>query len=364
MNYNPLYGWDDGTTERIIEWGTERNGIPTVCWHINVPKDFSSYEIGDAVDWSKCTYKPDETDFDTANAVIEGTKEYEYVMLTIEKLAEQLQKVQDAGVPIIFRPYHEAEGNGGEEGSWFWWGKAGSETYKALWKQLYTTLTEEYGIHNLIWEFNSYDYTTSINWYPGDEWVDIVGYDKYNTVYNRHDGKTSGPNEDAISGTFYDLVDITNNTKMVSMPENSTVPSLSNILTEKAYWLYFCIWYDNGSDNFLTGSDYNDYDTLKEMYQSDYCITLSELPDWKNYTSQSAPEFTPGDVNDDGVVNVFDSILLKKYLLDDGDVPAVLAASPYDTDGNGIINSADLVLLNEFLTGKNVKLTYYKEQDD
>ena len=31
MNYNPLYGWDDGSTERIIEWANDRNGIPTVC---------------------------------------------------------------------------------------------------------------------------------------------------------------------------------------------------------------------------------------------------------------------------------------------------------------------------------------------
>ena len=67
------------------------------------------------------------------------------------------------------------------------------------------------------------------------------------------------------------------------MPENDTVPSLENIEIEKANWLYFCIWYDNGSDNFLSGTDKNDPETLKEMYQSDYCITLSELPDWKNY---------------------------------------------------------------------------------
>ena len=65
------------------------------------------------------------------------------------------------------------------------------------------------------------------------------------------------------------------------MPENDTVPSLENMLIEKAHWLYFCIWYDNGSDNFLTGKNKNNYDTLKEIYQSDYCITLDELPDWK-----------------------------------------------------------------------------------
>lgn len=289
MNYNPLYGWDDGSTERIIEWG-ERNGIPTVCWHINLPLDFASYEVGEPLDWEKCSYKNNDT-FDVAKATVEGTKEYEYTMLTIDCLAQELLKVQEAGVPVIFRPYHEAEGNGGinGEGAWFWWSQDGAEAYKALWRQLYTTLTEKYGIHNLIWEFNSYDYATSPEWYPGDEWVDMVGFDKYNTVYNRHDGLTSGPNEDAISGTFYNLVDIVDNKKLVAMPENDTVPSLENILVEKAHWLYFCIWYDNGSENFLSGEDKNNPETLKEMYQSDYCITLSELPDWKKYDMEYVP---------------------------------------------------------------------------
>ena len=379
MNYNPLYGWDDQTTERIIEWGTERNGIPTVCWHINVPKNFANYELGDAVDWQKCTYKPDETDFDTSKAIVEGTKEYEDVMLTIKTLAEELKKVQDAGVPIIFRPYHEAEGNTNTNGSgsWFWWGKSGAEVYKKLWKQLYTTLTEEYGIHNLIWEYNSYDYSTSPQWYPGDDCVDIVGYDKYNCVYNRHDGKTSGPNEDAISSTFYTLVNLTNGKKLVSMPENDTVPSLENIEIEKANWLYFCIWYDNGSDNFLSGTDKNNPETLKEMYQSDYCITLSELPDWKNYknggdtpttttaTTDSGSETTTtvttttgttevviGDVNGDGVINVVDAMLLKRYLLAKNAEDATYN-TVWDWNQDETCDVLDVVGLTKFLLRKD-----------
>jgi len=58
-------------------------------------------------------------------------------------------------------------------------GFAGAEVYKELWKLLYKTLTEKYGIHNLIWEVNLYTYANSYEWYPGDEYVDIIGYDKY-----------------------------------------------------------------------------------------------------------------------------------------------------------------------------------------
>lgn len=336
MNYNPLYGWDDNTTERCIEWVKERNGIATACWHINVPKDFASYELGETIDWQDATYKPNETDFDTAKAVIEGTKEYEYVMLTIEDLAEQLTRLQDAGVPIILRPYHEAEGNSNTDGSgsWFWWGKAGAEVYKQLWVQLYTKLTEEYDLHNIIWEYNSYDYATSAQWYPGDEYVDIVGYDKYNCVYNRHDGKTSGPNEDAISSTFYKLVDLTDGKKLVSMPENDTVPSLENIQVEKAYWLYFCIWYDNGQDNFLSGSDKNDPETLKEMYQSEFCITLDELPE-DLYTNTDVRPTTTASTDDQPTTSTTTTV--------DGDY--ILG----DFDRNEVVDGVDLTLARQAL---------------
>lgn len=292
MNYNPLYGWDDNTTERVIEWVKDRNGIATGCWHINVPKDFANYELGDAVDWKECTYKPDETDFDTNNAIVEGTKEYEYFMLAIEDLAEQLLRLQEANVPIILRPLHEAEGNSNTDGSgsWFWWGKGGAETYKELWKLLYTTLTEDYGLHNIIWEYNSYDYTTSAQWYPGDDYVDIVGFDKYNTVYNRHDGLTSGPNVDAISSTFYSLVNLTDAKKLVSMPENDTIPTIENMEVEEARWLYFCPWYGEH----ILDSSKNDPETVKAIYQDDYCINLADLPEnLYSYKSEQGEVTTP-----------------------------------------------------------------------
>lgn len=291
MNYNPLYGWEDGTTERIIDWVNTRNGIATACWHINVPKDFTSYTLGEFLDWKSCTYKPSETNFNTANAVVPGTKEYEYVMMTIEDLAEQLLILQDNNVPIIFRPYHEAEGNGGAngEGAWFWWASAGAEVYKQLWRILYTELTETYGIHNLIWTYNSYVYSTSPLWYPGDDVVDIVGYDKYNTIYNRYDGLSGVPNEDAISSIFYQLVDLTSGTKMVAMTENDTIPNVQNLVDEKAGWLYFCPWYGEH----LMSSSFNYPDTLISIYQSDYVITLDELPDLKNGSQVPNATITP-----------------------------------------------------------------------
>lgn len=292
MNYNPLYGWEDGTTERMIDWVNNRGGIATASWHINVPKNFTTYQLGQPVDWLNATYKPTDTNFNTANAVVPGTKEYQYLKLAIEDMAEQLLILQDNGVPVIFRPFHEAEGNGGlnGEGAWFWWAKAGAEVYKQLWDLLYTELTETYGLHNLIWTYNSYVYSTSPAWYPGSNQVDMIGYDKYNTIYNRYDGLSGVPNEDAISSIFYQLVDLTGGTKMVAMTENDTVPSVQNLTEEKAGWLYFLPWYGEH----LMSTAFNYPETLTTLYQSPYVITLDELPNLK--TNQPNASITPTSI--------------------------------------------------------------------
>jgi mannan endo-1,4-beta-mannosidase len=75
------------------------------------------------------------------------------------------------------------------------------------------------------------------------------------------------------------MVQITDGQKMVTMSENDSIPSLENLVNDKAAWLYFCPWYMN----YLTSEQNNPVDNLIEIYQSDYCITLDELPDLKKY---------------------------------------------------------------------------------
>lgn len=346
MNYNPLYGWDDETTERIIDWVKNRNGIATVCWHIHVPNDFDAYTLGEFVDWEDTTYKPEQTNFITENALIKGTKEHDYLMLAIDDLAVELIRLQDSGVPVIFRPYHEPEGNGPNGGAWFWWGSGDAEVYKDLWIHLFETLTEDYGLHNLIWEFNSYTYDTSPAWYPGDEWVDMVGYDKYNTIYNRNDGLSGVPNEDALSSVFYKLVELTGGKKMVAMAENDTIPSIENLLVEKAGWLYFCPWYGD----FLMSENFNHQDTLIDVYQSDYTITLDELP--ANLYDGGVANPLAGDVNCDGQVNTEDLLLLKKFVLGKSSLSSQ-GSQNADLNSDDNINSIDIVLLIRLIATSN-----------
>ena len=76
----------------------------------------------------------------------------------------------------MWRPLHEAEGG------WFWWGAEGAEPCKELYRLLYKKLTEEYKLDNLIWEWTGSTSPVAADWYPGDDVVDIIGYDKYNAA--------------------------------------------------------------------------------------------------------------------------------------------------------------------------------------
>ena len=382
-SYCPCYAWDDGVAQRMIDWGKD-GGICTASWHINVPTNKADYTMGEPLDFAKTTYS-EKTDFVTANCMVEGTYEYEYFQLCIDNLAAELKKVEAAGVPIIFRPLHEAEGNGPEDGkgAWFWWAKEGAEVYKQLWAFLQDELMNKRDIHNLIWEQNLYTWgNTSVNWYSGDDKVDIVGYDKYNTQYHRHDGNASGvPNEDAEAGIFYQLYDMIDGKKMIAMAENDSIPSLTNMLVEHAYWLYFCPWYDSEQAHFVTGKEYQNVDTLTELYQSEFNISLDELPadlygngSSASTTSTATTTKTPasttttvvssdivyGDADGSNDISVSDIVIVlqysankEKYPLDDD------ALTACDVNLDKTVDSKDAALIQQADAGL-ITLPYTK----
>lgn len=340
--YNTTQPYYDDAPERAIQWFNTEGGIPTISFHWNVPTEEGSSSAAFYVESASATY----TTFSITNALKEGTWEHDVILADIEVLATQLQKLEDADVPCIFRPLHEAEG------AWFWWGAEGPEPCKELYIFLWEKLTNEYGLDNIIWEWTSYTYSTSPAWYPGDEYVDMIGYDKYNAV-------NYSANLSAIASTFYSLVASTEGEKMVAMSENDTIPSLSNLVDSKAAWLYFCPWYGN----YITDASLNPVDNLAEIYQSDYCITLDELPDWDTYeigTGSGTTETTPkedidshwGDVNCDGNVKINDVIMLNRFLAEDQTVSITAQGMlNAECDGTAGVTGDDAVAILRSIAG-------------
>lgn len=301
LAYRADTNWIDHAPERAIEWTNKYKGIAALTWHWNIP---STEDGGDDVAfYVESTGNKPFTTFSITNALKDGTWENKQLLADIDAIAAELTKLKEADVPVLWRPLHEAEGG------WFWWGAEGSEPCKKLYRLLYDKLTNEYGLDNLIWVWTGYTFPTSADWYPGDDVVDMIGYDKYNAV----DGL---PNLSSISSTFYSLVKSTNGQKMVAMSENDSIPSLENLINDKAGWLYFCPWYKN----YLTSEQNNPVDNLVEIYTSEYCITLDELPDLKSYPiteNENPPDKKKdlaGDANCNGEVRLNDAVLVMQSI--------------------------------------------------
>lgn len=171
MDYSPSrveYQGDIATTvEDAIEFA-ERGGIVSVLWHWNAPVGL--YDTEEQPWWSG--FYTEATDFNVATALADTTNaNYTLLIRDIDAIAEELLRLQDAGVPVLWRPLHEAEGG------WFWWGAQGAEPAKELWELMYDRLTNHHGLNNLIWVWNS----IAADWYPNPDTVDILSADVYAT---------------------------------------------------------------------------------------------------------------------------------------------------------------------------------------
>ncbi len=263
IEYSPsrvANGSNPKSTEYAIDFW-KNGGIVTFCWHWNPPEKYLTKE------WYRGFYA-DSTDIDLA-AIMNGEDEegYQLLMEDVDAIAKQLQILQEADVPVLWRPLHEASGG------WFWWGASGAEAYKKLYILLYDKLTNEYGLNNLIWVWNGQD----ADWYPGDEYVDIIGEDLYpgEHVYTPQTNK------------YLQAVHYTDADKMVVMSENGCIFDPELAVRDGAMWGFFCTWEGEfvakNTAIFAYSEQYTETSMLQKAYDSDVVITLDELPDLHSY---------------------------------------------------------------------------------
>ncbi len=248
MDYSPsriAHGSDaKGETEKLIDLA-KKGAIITISWHWNAPKDLidKTYkdDNGNTVDasWYKGFYS-NATTFDVAKAMSDPkSEEYKLILRDIDAIATQLKKLSATKVPVLWRPLHEADGR------WFWWGVKGPEPCLKLWKLLVDRLTNKHQLHNLIWVWNS----PNPEWYPGDEYVDIMAIDAY-----------PSDTRDPLSGSWDDLIKRFDGKKLLAISEFGGVPDIERMFRYGCYWSYFVTW--NGT------LSKNTDDSIKAIYRS------------------------------------------------------------------------------------------------
>jgi mannan endo-1,4-beta-mannosidase len=239
--------------KNAIAWSAQRKGIVSLCWHWFAP-------VGDKVFYTK------ETQFDVARGVCEGTPEYKAVLRDVDAIAAELKRLEDARVPVLWRPLHEANGR------WFWWGAKGPEPFKKLWRLVFERLTFHHKLSNLIWVYSPGAGIELADWYPGDPYLDIIGQDHYPLDGNH------GPARDI----FDELVALRSGVKMVGLSENGPIPDPVQLVDQKANWLFFITW----SGRILTQN--NPAEQLKAFFNHPHVLTLKDLPDLDRYPFKPA----------------------------------------------------------------------------
>lgn len=283
---NPFKGgwrvnYDD--IAQMSEWWND-GGIVSACWHWNVPNEEAEKYGKEAYtctpgDGKKNSDGTMTTVFSPKNIFTEGTWEQKIADEDLALLASLLKKFQEAGIPVIWRPLHEASGNAASGGTaWFWWGADGAETYVKLWRKMFDYFKAE-GLNNLIWVWTTqtgygYDESKGIlldkDWYPGDEYVDIVGRDEYTKT-----AEQSAEEFEAIRTAFPK--------KMVTLSECGSVAKLSEQIAEGAAWSWAMPWYDDTADEAKSLDNHQHADTKwwKDAMNCENVVSRADLPSFK-----------------------------------------------------------------------------------
>ena len=257
MNHTRNYSWEikDDLVKNAQYWWSQK-GMVACHWHWRDP-----LRKNDAF-YSPSGNSGENTTFDASKVSDTLSVEYKAIMTDIDTIATYLIKLRNANVPVLWRPLHEASGK------WFWWGYKGADATKALWKVMFDRLVKYHGLNNLIWIWTSDIKADNMTWYPGDDYVDILGMDIYPT-----DGDFSSQ-----VNSFTKLKSDFSGKKLITLSENGSIPDPDNLVKDKAGWLWFMPWYGD----YTRKSTINPVSQWQKIMNHSYVITRDEMPDLKN----------------------------------------------------------------------------------
>jgi mannan endo-1,4-beta-mannosidase len=272
-----LSGWNSPTwgktytpvVERVIQQAEQ-------CWKDGfiVSMQFHWKHPGkkDGTAWvGKHGKNPPSGPFDMTAATKPGTEQHTQFMEDLAKHADYLERLAEARVPILWRPFHEVDGG------WFWWtDKENPESTAEMWRILFKYLVEERQLNNLIWVYSAalkpakdgkdveqIDYRK--RFYPGAEYVDISGIDIYANDYYGWEKP-----QDSAYPKAYQIMTQVSPGKMLALCECGGYPNPTLMQEKGPRWLYSLPWWGPGKQQTAEWIDF--------CYNHDFTITKSQVP--------------------------------------------------------------------------------------
>ena len=239
-----------------------------LTWHAVRPTDDEPVTFRDSVQGHL-------TDFEWNEVLTPDTNLYNRWVEQVDVIAGYLRQLQAAGVPVLFRPYHEMNGN------WFWWGgRPGEHGSLALYRQLYDRFVHLHHLNNLVWVWNvnspSENAGPIASYYPGAQYADVVTMDIYGE----------------FKQSYYDDILALAGDKPIALAEVGAMPTL-DALARQPRWAYFMMW-----SGLAEGA--NSPEQLQTMFHSPNLLNRGDAPFGPDAAGGSAevepatPEAAPG----------------------------------------------------------------------
>ena len=256
-----------------------RGGVTTVAWHFSNPVTPKT-----GFYWKDSVSAPAVPDLIPGGSHHE---QYKAILQTVGSLANSVKGKNGELVPMLFRPYHEFDGG------WFWWGKphCSKEDFTKLWQFTVSYLRDSLQVHNFIYVFSpdclfktEADYTDR---YPGDAWVDMVGFDDYadfgrNGRYNLPAGITKLKIVSDFARKAGKLAAFTE-TGLESIPDSTwwTNSLLKSLKAEKVRLAYVLVWRNDARSATHFYAPYPGQASVPDFlqfYKDPYTLFEADLP--------------------------------------------------------------------------------------
>lgn len=248
------------TTEQqrqlIVDTAIKRHAegrIVTLMWHCCWPVNCDTCD-GDDI-WRWADNLPTQHEWD--ELLTDGTPLNAAWKKQMDGVAGYLKQLQQAKVPVLWRPFHEMNG------VWFWWcGKPGENGFKRLWIAMYDYFTGHHKLNNLLWVWDANAPRTTpgdeagayADYYPGSDYVDVLAADVYHG-----DWKQSHQDELVALGQG----------KVIALGEVGDLPSVETYEAQRQ-WVWFMPW-----GYFILNK--NNREVASDIYNHVCSLTLDEL---------------------------------------------------------------------------------------
>lgn len=265
-----VLGTEDDRTQidAAIDWNVYMHGIVGLMWQWNAPGSDSVYAKDSDFNLQTALSKTDPKKL--ANLSPEAAKHSAEsgalhadalkLLNDIDEISRDLLRLRNMDIPVLWRPLHEAGGG------WYWWGAYGRTAYLKLWSLIYYRMTEYHHLNNLIWIWNG----QSSGYIAPADTYDIASVDAYLPP-------------DIQFGSRYEqfstLAGYTSGNKMLAISECSSIPDLTRMEVDQAYWSFFGVWYGNylmNPDGTFSDTYYSSID-LYNLYNSDHALSLNDF---------------------------------------------------------------------------------------